>query len=108
MRVLTPIKRVCAAVTLLLGFTACFASAEAPHTGAPDIVVTLLGTGSPIPEPGRLQPVSARDRMNAMTLVRAGREVLLFDAGRGVVQRLSQAGVDGKDLDRDPSDPFPF
>ena len=43
-------------------------------------------------------PVSPRDRMNAMTLVQAGDEVLLFDAGRGVVERLSQAGVEGKDI----------
>jgi len=64
----------------------------------PDIVVTLLGTGSPIPEPGRLAPVSPQDRMNAATLVQAGEETLLFDAGRGVVERLSQAGVKGSDI----------
>ena len=62
------------------------------------MTVTLLGTGSPIPEPGRLVPVSSRDRMNAMTLIYAGDEILLFDAGRGVVERLSQAGVEGKDI----------
>ena len=62
------------------------------------MIITLLGTGSPIPEPGRLEPASQRDRMNAMTLVRAGDEALLFDAGRGIVQRLSQAGVEGKDI----------
>jgi ribonuclease Z len=61
-----------------------------------DMTVTLLGTGSPIPEPGRLAPVSPKDRMNATTLVHAGSETLLFDAGRGVVQRLSQAGVPGR------------
>jgi hypothetical protein len=55
----------------------------------PRIIVTLLGTGSPIPEPSRLAPVSPHDRMNAMTLVRAGQEVLLFDAGRDVVERRS-------------------
>ena len=74
------------------------ASAGAQNQRAPDIVVTLLGTGSPIPEPGRLVPVSPRDRMNAATLVQAGEEVLLVDAGRGVVQRLSQAGVKGSDM----------
>ena len=62
------------------------------------MTVTLLGTGSPIPEPFAHQQVSPRDRMGAMTLVRAGGEVLLFDAGRGVVQRLSQAGVEAKDI----------
>jgi ribonuclease Z len=71
---------------------------RAQDQNAPDIVVTLLGTGSPIPEPGRLMPASAQDRMNAMTLVRAGQEVLLFDAGRGVVERLSQAGVNGREI----------
>jgi hypothetical protein len=54
------------------------ASAGAQNQKAPDIVVTLLGTGSPIPEPGRLAAVGPHDRMNAMTLVRAGQEVLLF------------------------------
>jgi ribonuclease Z len=33
-----------------------------------------------------------------MTLVRAGGEVLLFDAGRGVVDRLAQDGVHGRDI----------
>jgi ribonuclease Z len=74
------------------------ASAGAQDQKVPDITVTLLGTGSPIPEPGRLMPVSPRDRMNAATLVHAGEEVLLFDAGRGVVPRLSQAGVKGSDI----------
>jgi ribonuclease Z len=63
--------------------------ANAQNSTAADITVTLLGTGSPIPDPAR---------MNAMTLVRAGQEVLLFDAGRGVVERLSQANVKGKDI----------
>ena len=74
------------------------ASARAQDQKLPDIVVTLLGTGSPIPEPGRLAPASPRDRMNAATLVHAGEEILLFDAGRGVVERLSQAGVKGRDI----------
>jgi ribonuclease Z len=74
------------------------ASAGAQNEKAPDIVVTLLGTGSPIPEPGRLTPVWPHDRMNAMTLVHAREEVLLFDAGRGVVERLSQAGVKGREI----------
>lgn len=71
-------------------------SAEEP--AIPDITVTLLGTGSPIPEPGKLSASTPKDRMNATTLVRAGSEVLLFDAGRGVVDRLSQAGVHGRDV----------
>jgi ribonuclease Z len=48
------------------------------------VEVITLGTGSPIPDPNRAGPA---------TLVRAGRVTLLFDAGRGVVMRLSGAGV---------------
>jgi ribonuclease Z len=83
---------------LSIGASISCTSAGAQNREPPDIVVTLLGTGSPIPEPGRLAPVSPRDRMNAMTLVRAGQEVLLFDAGRGVVERLSQSGFRGRDI----------
>jgi ribonuclease Z len=43
--------------------------------------VTLLGTGAPIP---------AMERFGPSTLVEAGGEVLLFDAGRGALQRLFQ------------------
>ena len=46
--------------------------------------VTLLGTGSPIPDPNRAGPA---------TLVRAGGQALLFDCGRGVLMRLAAAGV---------------
>jgi ribonuclease Z len=83
---------------LSVGVSIWCASAGAQNQKAPDIVVTLLGTGSPIPEPGRVAPVLPHDRMNAMTLVRAGQEVLLFDVGRGVVERLSQAGVKGREI----------
>ena len=83
---------------LSIGASIWCVSAGAQNWEPPDVVVTLLGTGSPIPEPGRLAPVSPRDRMNAMTLVRAGQEVLLFDAGRGVVERLLQAGVKGREI----------
>ena len=46
--------------------------------------VTLLGTGSPLPDPNRAGPA---------TLVQAGQYHLLFDAGRGVLMRLAAAGV---------------
>src|SRR4051812_6697855 len=46
--------------------------------------ITLLGTGSPIPSP---------DRAGNATLVRAGSLTFLFDAGRGVVMRMSGARV---------------
>lgn len=46
--------------------------------------VTLTGTGVPIPSPGRA---------GAGVLVRHGTTVLQFDAGRGTVLRLAEAGV---------------
>lgn len=48
------------------------------------IEVTLLGTGSPIPDPNRAGPA---------TLVRAGGQVFLVDCGRGVLQRAAAVGV---------------
>lgn len=46
--------------------------------------VTLLGTGSPVPDPNRAGP---------STLVTAGPTLLLVDAGRGVLMRLAAAGA---------------
>jgi ribonuclease Z len=46
--------------------------------------VTILGSGSPIPDPERAGP---------STLVRAGGRDLLFDCGRGVLMRAAAAGV---------------
>lgn len=46
--------------------------------------ITLLGTGTPIPDPRRAGPA---------TLVRAGECTLLVDAGRAVAMRLAEAGV---------------
>ncbi|OBI52549.1 ribonuclease Z [Mycobacterium sp. E787] len=48
------------------------------------IEITLLGTGSPIPDPNRAGP---------STLVRAGGQVFLVDCGRGVLQRGAAVGV---------------
>ena len=48
------------------------------------IEVTLLGTGSPIPDARRAGP---------STLVRAGGQTFLIDCGRGVQQRITAAGV---------------
>jgi ribonuclease Z len=48
------------------------------------IDITLLGTGSPIPDPNRAGP---------STLVRAGGQVFLVDCGRGVLQRAAAIGV---------------
>lgn len=62
--------------------------AVAPATG--DITVTLLGTGSPGPNP---------DRFSAATLVEAGGLKFIFDTGRGLTIRLRQLGVMLGDID---------
>ena len=49
-----------------------------------DIKVTLLGTGG---------PELTRDRMGSATLIETGGRPLLFDAGRGVLQRIYECGV---------------
>lgn len=53
------------------------------------IEVTLLGTGSPIPDPRRAGP---------STLIRAGGQTFLVDCGRGVQQRLAAVGVSATQL----------
>jgi ribonuclease Z len=53
-------------------------------TSSSDFRVTLLGTGVPIPRP---------DRFGPSTLVEAGDQKFLIDAGRGAVIRLYQIGV---------------
>lgn len=55
-----------------------------------EIVVTLLGTGSPMPEVQRFGP---------STLVQAGGRTLVFDVGRGAHQRLAQAGLTAGQVD---------
>lgn len=54
------------------------------------IEVTLLGTGSPIPDPHRAGP---------STLVRSSSAILLVDCGRGVMLRLSAVMVGAGQLD---------
>lgn len=56
----------------------------APALHAQEIEVTLLGTGRPDP---------IIERFGPSTLVRAGDETLLFDAGRGATQRLWQLRI---------------
>jgi ribonuclease Z len=53
------------------------------------IEVTLLGTGSPIPDARRAGP---------STLVRAGGQTFLVDCGRGVLQRAAAIGVGANSL----------
>ena len=63
------------------------ASVDAPPPGT--IRVTLLGTGG---GPGGGGPGMIAERMNATTLVEANGKLLVFDAGRGLVIRLSELG----------------
>ena len=60
--------------------------AMAPSRADSDFKVTLLGTGTPIPN---------KDRFGPSTLVEAGDLKLLFDAGRGVPIRLQQLNIPG-------------
>ena len=55
------------------------------------VVVTLLGTGTPRPEPGR---------GSQAVLVEAGTQKLLFDAGRGVAQKIYHLRLDFADIDK--------
>jgi len=57
---------------------------------AQELKVTLLGTGTPVP---------AMSRFGPSILVEAGRHKLLFDAGRGAMQRLAQLRIRWQDVD---------
>lgn len=72
-----------AVVAVVLCSTALPCLAQAGHDGG-DFRVTLLGTGSPLPSVKRFGPA---------VLVQVGTKNLLFDAGRGVAQRMVQVGV---------------
>jgi ribonuclease Z len=58
--------------------------AEGQTAPKSDLRVTLLGSGTPVPQPDRFGPA---------TLVEAGGQKLLFDAGRGATIRLFQLRV---------------
>jgi len=80
-------------VVLLSVFCVAYANAETasnPIDNA-DIRVHLLGTGSPLPLTYRFGPA---------TLVEAGGEKFLFDAGRGNIQRLHTLGIPFDDVDK--------
>lgn len=80
-----PLSRWLLALALAVPFCAHDAGAQAaPDSSAPAIRVTLLGTGRPDP---------VIDRFGPSTLVEAGGQTLLFDAGRGASQRLWQLRI---------------
>ncbi len=70
-------------VALLIGVVAPAAAQEPP------IKVTLLGTGC---------PPAVMNRFGPSTLVEAGPQKFVFDAGRGAMQRLVQLGVRWQDV----------
>jgi ribonuclease Z len=72
-----------AALIVAVGLPASSAHAES------DFRVTLIGTGIPNPLP---------DRFGPSTLVEAGGQKLLFDAGRGATIRLYQLGIPLRDV----------
>jgi ribonuclease Z len=71
---------------ILMALVLCmgWGGARADTGAKSDFRVTLLGTGIPVPQPDRLGPA---------TLVEAGGQKLLFDAGRGATIRLFQLRV---------------
>lgn len=72
------------AIRLLCAMIALLCAPASVRADEPSVVVHLLGTGAPIPRV---------DRFGPSTLVQAGGLRLLFDAGRGVSQRLWQLRV---------------
>ena len=75
-------------VLLLALAPTAVAAADAP--APPALQVTLVGTGDPLPR---------IDRFGPATLVVSGEHTLLFDVGRGTLQRLRQVGVSTGSLD---------
>ncbi len=75
--------RVCA-LAALLALLPCARDVRAQSDAAGNFRVTLLGTGS---------PQLSLTRFGPSTLVEAGDQTLIFDAGRGAAQRLDQLGV---------------
>jgi len=75
-------NRILAVLAAALLFGSPAAGLAQAASGGGDFRVTLLGTGSPFPSMKRFGPG---------VLVQAGKETLLFDAGRGVTQRLIEA-----------------
>jgi ribonuclease Z len=76
-------------VRSVIGIALFVAILVPPTVQGQDIKVTLLGTGAPPPVMHRFGP---------STLVEAGEQKFLFDAGRGVLQRLRQVNVRWQDV----------
>src|SRR6476661_4721800 len=74
---------------ILSFFLVCFGQVktgkDSIQANSPALNVTLLGTGTP-------QPLL--ERFGPSILIQAGSETLLFDAGRGCLQRLRQLSLE--------------
>jgi ribonuclease Z len=75
---------------VLFSFGQNIANRDSLQTNVPGIKVTLPGTGIPPP---------LMERFGPGILVQAGSETLLFDAGRGCLQRLRQINVSYDKID---------
>lgn len=80
-----------AAAALALASMAVQSAPAKAEQGASALRVHLLGTGSPLPQTFRFGP---------STLVEAGGKKYLFDAGRGVIQRLYSLGIPFGEVDK--------
>lgn len=75
---------------VLISFGQIKANKDSLPVNTSAIKVSLLGTGTP-------QPIM--ERFGSSILVQAGSETLLFDAGRGCLQRLRQINISYDNLD---------
>jgi ribonuclease Z len=82
------LDRVLSLIALILSL--CMLDNISAATNSDEMRVTLLGTGTPFP---------SAERFGSAILVEVAGKKLLFDCGRGVVIRLTEAGVDPKDID---------
>jgi len=80
---------IAAAILLVAGGAAVPMPGQSPPLPPNEIRVTLLGTGTPRP---------LMDRFGPSILVEAAKEKLIFDVGRGAMQRLFQLGVSYADI----------
>jgi ribonuclease Z len=80
----------CLALLGVLLLSLCMSDKISSAASSDGMRVTLLGTGTPFPSP---------ERFGSAILVEVAGKKLLFDCGRGVVIRLTQARVNPKDID---------
>lgn len=80
-------RLVCTTIISLLffvSFAQTSVNIDSTQANSPLIKVTLLGTGTPLP---------IMERFGPSILVQAGTESMVFDAGRGCIQRLRQLNI---------------